>query len=412
MKMLFISLLVTFSFLGCNSEEKLVQATYPNPDRSLPPSNVGVYMGAVAFVDTYPQGPLDGAVRVLSLNDFESIFIGNSSSRYEHRLAHIQMKKFFENGGQEALVTRVEIPEGRELQADDVISRFHNLRGVTHYATLVLPVLANLRESEATRVRSHALDLVKERDSFLLIDPKHEGQMSFEDVIKWRDEAQDLTEARSYAAVYFGRLFVVDESIGIQGMYIDPTPSVAGIFSNTSQYPEWKPPGNIELKGFEGLEYHLTDEEMAELNAPINGLSICSIRSLPNRGPVVWGIRTLDGNSYDFRYINSRRNVSMVRKSFQDLLDHEFIFYPNTQSTWESIKTSFSIFLESRWSMGALAGGSIQESFKVEVGLGETMSEQDIIDGYIKVRVSLQLASINPGEFIELDLSLKLPGAK
>ena len=64
---------------------------------------VGVATSIGAFVDTFPMGPLDEAVHVLSLADFENQF-GGLSAQSE---ASYGIQQFFLNGGTEAYVVRV-----------------------------------------------------------------------------------------------------------------------------------------------------------------------------------------------------------------------------------------------------------------------------------------------------------------
>jgi len=59
-----------------------------------------------------------------------------------------------------------------------------------------------------------------------------------------------------------------------------------------------------------------------------------------------------------------------------------------------------STFLGNQWRAGALAGSQPQDAYSVSVGLGTTMSAQDIVDAYM--RVSIKVAISHPAEFIEL----------
>ena len=54
----------------------------------------------------------------------------------------------------------------------------------------------------------------------------------------------------------------------------------------------------------------------------------------------------------------------------------------------------------------ALAGATPKDAFFVKVGLGETMTAQDILDGKLIIQVGL--AAVRPAEFIILQFSHKL----
>ena len=411
MAKLLISFLYVLLLCGCTEDGKALATPcgylgHNNPS----PSLVEDKMLTTAFIDVYPQGEFNYPVVVTSLSDFEQIFIGNSTTRDEHRLAHLQMKMFFKNGGRTAVVRRVELPLDRELKAEDVIPYLNELKNEEKVATLVLPVLSHMTELEASKVRAEALQYAKEKNVFFIIDPKHSGQLSFEDVIQWRDEAQDLiSDARSYAAAYFGRLLVHDDELGIQDMYIDPSATMAGVYSRvTEDQGVHVSPANIPLIGVDDVEVYLSSEQMGELNLPINGLSICPLGKNPNLSIVAWGTRTLDGNNSSFRYIQNRRSISMLDRSINSYLESNIIFNINNANTWFVIKSEISSFLTILFDRGMFLGATPKEAFNVKVGLGETMTEEDILNGYLKVQIAVSLWS--PGEYELLNFELKLAG--
>jgi phage tail sheath protein FI len=135
------------------------------------------------------------------------------------------------------------------------------------------------------------------------------------------------------------------------------------------------------------------------MNVPLDGLAVNAIRQFPGRGAVVWGARTLDGNSQDYRYIQVRRTLIYIEQSIKTALA-PFAFAPNTGVTWTSVNAMISDFLTQLWTQGGLMGDKPSDAFQVSVGLGSTMTAQDVLDGYMRVSVTLQM--IRPAEFIEL----------
>lgn len=131
----------------------------------------------------------------------------------------------------------------------------------------------------------------------------------------------------------------------------------------------------------------------------VTGKSVNAIRTLPNYGVVIWGARTLDGNSQDWRYINVRRTLIMIEQSIKYALQ-SYIFQPNVSNTWVAVQSSISNFLTSLWAQGALQGAKPSDAFNVQVGLGVTMTAQDILNGLMNV--SVQVAVTHPAEFIVL----------
>lgn len=59
-----------------------------------------------------------------------------------------------------------------------------------------------------------------------------------------------------------------------------------------------------------------------------------------------------------------------------------------------------SNFLAGIWTRGGLAGAAPDEAFAVHVGLGETMTPQDILEGIM--RITVMVAVTRPAEFIEI----------
>jgi phage tail sheath protein FI len=59
-----------------------------------------------------------------------------------------------------------------------------------------------------------------------------------------------------------------------------------------------------------------------------------------------------------------------------------------------------SNFLTGIWKRGGLAGSTTEDAFSVHVGLGDTMTPEDILEGIL--RVTVLVALIRPAEFIEI----------
>ena len=120
---------------------------------------------------------------------------------------------------------------------------------------------------------------------------------------------------------------------------------------------------------------------------------------------LVWGARTLDGNSQDWRYISIRRTVIFIEQSIKYAIE-PYVFAPNTAATWANIQALITNFLTNVWKIGALAGATPKDAFSVNIGLGVTMTPVDILDGIM--RVSVQVALTRPAEFIVLTFQQKM----
>lgn len=51
---------------------------------------------------------------------------------------------------------------------------------------------------------------------------------------------------------------------------------------------------------------------------PLSGKSVNAIRTFTGEGVKVWGARTLDGNSLDWRYIDVRRTMIFLEESVKN----------------------------------------------------------------------------------------------
>jgi phage tail sheath protein FI len=82
------------------------------------------------------------------------------------------------------------------------------------------------------------------------------------------------------------------------------------------------------------------------------------------------------------------------------------VFEPNDANTWIKVKGMIENFLTLQWRSGALQGAKADESFFVKIGLGETMTSIDILEG--RMNVEIGMAVVRPAEFIILIFSHKL----
>jgi phage tail sheath protein FI len=191
------------------------------------------------------------------------------------------------------------------------------------------------------------------------------------------------------------------ETLVAAAMNILPaSPFAAGVWAaSDSRNGVWNAPANIALASAVSPLYIMSDAEQGGFNMPVNGQAINIIRAQPGRGNVVWGARTLDGNSLDYRYIQVRRTLIYIEQSIKQALA-PYVFAANDSLTWSTVSAAISSFLTDLWQRGGLMGAKPSEAFTVSVGLGSTMTAQDVLNGYMIVAVTLQL--IHPAEFIEL----------
>lgn len=181
---------------------------------------------------------------------------------------------------------------------------------------------------------------------------------------------------------------------------LPPAAAMAGIYTmvdNTRGV--WKAPANVSLASVVSPAVNITHDEQEDLNVTTAGKSINALRTFIGEGTLVWGARTLDGNSLDWRYINVRRTMIMIEESLR-LATKAYVFEPNVSGTWVTIKGMCDNFLTGIWKRGGLAGANTDDAFSVNVGLGSTMTSEDILEGILRVTILVALS--RPAEFIEI----------
>ena len=204
-------------------------------------------------------------------------------------------------------------------------------------------------------------------------------------------------------------LQIIDEIRHVMNL-LPPSPAMAGIYTSVdSSRGIWKSPANVSVNSVIEPVIAISHEDQENLNVDaLAGKSVNAIRAFPGKGALVWGARTLDGNSLDWRYINVRRTAIMLEQSIKlSLL--AFVFESNDANTWREIKNMVSNYLTNLWKEGALAGARAEDAFAVQIGLGETMTNQDILEG--RLLLSVRFAPIRPAEFIIIafEQSIQVP---
>ena len=357
---------------------------------------------------------------------------------------HLQL--FFENGGGDCYVVSIGVADSQATTLDDAhfTAGLAETRKVDEPTLLVFPEAASLDNDAAGQgaVISSALEQCFDlKDRFTVTSVNAD-----EDVTAFRTAVG--TENLRYGAVYYPNLITGisriynDANVAITGgidgyatledvrdgdgvlppnttlyntitaavaekvgsLELSPDAAAAGIYATVDESRGvWKAPANVSLRGVVAPSTLLTDKDQEGLNVDsVAGKSINAIRTFTGRGTIVWGARTLDGNSNEWRYVNVRRFFTFAEESIQKAMN-SFVFEPNTAQTWMRIKGTIDNFLTSQWRQGALAGAKPEDAFFVNVGLGVTMTSNDINNGILNIEIGM--AAARPAEFIVLKFS-------
>jgi phage tail sheath protein FI len=197
-------------------------------------------------------------------------------------------------------------------------------------------------------------------------------------------------------------------AIGNMTLKLPPAGAVAGIYAAVDNARGvWKAPANVTVATAVGPTIAITADEQGTMNVdPTSGKSVNAIRAFAGLGTLVWGARTLAGNDNEWRYVNVRRFCIMVEESIKKAT-MQFVFEPNDANTWVKVQGMIENFLTTQWRQGALQGVKPEDAFYVSVGLGKTMTADDVLEGRMIVQVGL--CPVRPAEFIVLQFIQTLP---
>ncbi|WP_062056382.1 phage tail sheath family protein [Aquimarina longa] len=435
----------------------------------LAPSIAQISTAVPVFIGYTKKGTLKEAVRITSLKEYENEFGGsfphdfklNSSlevdSSYTKTLDYIlyeSIQLYFLNGGRVCYILPVgNFPVDTTtgiLKNESNITKADFINAMPIIETLDEPTLIAFPEAVKFNTQKYgeiAVEALKTshntKDKFALIDQSYES-----DLLNFNPASNALgaeafrtalgTEYLSYGAVYYPSLavsidFTINEEKSVVGtdtlkklktdrdtnyekailaihkekkMYIPPSSLIAGVYAkNDREYGFWKAPANISLQGVIKPKKAISDATQQKLNVDATGKSINAIRQFTGKGTIVWGARTLDGNSNEWRYISVRRLFMTVEESIKKATA-QFVFENNDTKTWVKVNAMISAYLNELWKQGALMGASAKEAYFVRVGLGTTMTQQNILDGQMIIQIGL--AAVRPAEFIILSFSHKM----
>jgi Bacteriophage tail sheath protein len=335
----------------------------------------GVSTSTAGFVGTVPAGPTGQAVRVASVAELQGTF-GVSDPPSDLAFA---VQGFFANGGSDAWV--VGLPQGAPL-TDGLAA----LDAVLDLAILCLPGASDVG------VLREALAYAERRGAFAIIDPPGTDPDAAVQLV------QDLAATGiSNGAMYFPPLLVADPT-GEPSPPRPPCGHVAGVYARTdAARGVWKAPAGTDASviGVLDLAMHLTDEEDRRLEtAGVNGL-----RSFPDRGPLVWGARTIvgvDELASEWKYVPVRRFVISLERSI-DQGTRWAVFEPNDEPLWAQIRLEVSTFLNGRLRAGAFAGRTPAEAYFVRCDRS-TMTQDDLDNGRLVMLIGV--APVRPAEFV------------
>lgn len=296
---------------------------------------------------------------------------------------HITLKTYFDNGGGVCYL----VPTG-----DTFVDNVKALDDVTLVVEAGVPAVKADVESLCMTGETRFAVLDGPKGAIFKRPPEQRGSD-----VGWGDTYPET----AFAAAYYPWL-TATWAVDADGKLIEipPSAAIAGVICSVdrTQGP-WKAPANVALAGGVVPLYKVSDDDQSQCMVP---KALNMIRTFHGTGPLVWGARTLKSSDDDWRYVSVRRLFNAVQMDLKRALAYS-VFEPNSQPTWEGVKSAISSYLNALWKRGGLQGSSEQEAFIVKVGKGITMTDDDIRAG--KMIVEIGLAAVRPAEYIILQFT-------
>ncbi|MCG1040907.1 MULTISPECIES: phage tail sheath C-terminal domain-containing protein [Burkholderiaceae] len=294
-------------------------------------------------------------------------------------LLYVSLKTYFENGGGYAYV----------CPTDQLTTQVPGLDDVT------LIVAAGQWDDTGKSLQTSVTQLCKDgKGLFALLD----GPVGL------NTPKADMADypSLSCAAVYGPWLTANWLSKDAKG--IPPSAAVAGAVCTTDrERGVWKAPANIGLKGGVKPKERVSDTVQGDYNKYAKPLNL--IRAFQGTDPLIWGARTLATDTDRWQYVPVRRLFNAVEKDIGRAM-HTVMFEPNSQPTWEKVRAAIDNYLHAVWRQGGLQGSKPDEAYFVQIGLGLTMTQDEINNGQLIVKIGL--APVRPAEFIILQMTQDL----
>lgn len=362
---------------------------------------IAVSTSTVVFVGCAASGPFNQPVLISGFSEYQRLFQRSAKAEPPSQpdAMTLAVMAFFGNGGKDAYICRLASANDDNDVAGLTVNDYNQfyqtvLAPLNDYNLLLLPGQhwQRSKHAQSNAVISASLAFCQQqKHCLLLLDLAADLQLNS------AAEASAIgLPVSSYAALYYPWLTITNPLAN--GMLsIPPAAVAAGLFCrNDARYGVWKAPAGVtaKLMGITGLAFTLSDSVQQQLNP----LGINCIRTLPRVGTVLWGARTLAGQTdTEWRYISVRRTAIFIEQSVLQSLQWT-VFEPNDQPLWQAVRRNISNFMNTLFRAGAFQGAAPQEAFFVRCGLNETMTEQDI--NQQQLNIELGFAPVKPAEFV------------
>ena len=301
------------------------------PQKPGPPRIEVLPHGLPGFVGRCSQGPMASPVRVRNWPDFIDRFGAGTGSPMNRALY-----AYFLNTDQPAWVTRCSATDAM-TQGERLLAYQQALQALaaTDVSALQLPDL-DWSGDDVTILQWAGSDCERLDNRVLLVDPPPSRKLSS----AARVNGLQLPTSSVVACYYpWARMQNPDFVAGAvprlpRTILVSPSALASAVWANNDRdRGVWKAPAGLDtaLTGVRRLRFAVDSATQQVLNP----LGINCLRQLPGKGTLVWGARTLAGQTAaDYRYIPVKRTTQYVYHCIERST-RGALFEPNDSALWQ-----------------------------------------------------------------------------
>lgn len=298
------------------------------------------------------------------------------------------------------------------LLASDIVGSTGTEEGLQIFKnqeSVDINVLVVPGKSSLESVASEMLAICESRgDCIAVIDPP--DQLSAQGVVDWHngegggEDDPSSALSSSYGACYYPWLKIYD-NYNSQNLWVPPSGFVVAQYAKSDRIANtWFAPAGMKRGNItRALDVRFSPNKGERDLMYGGGNAINPIVNFSQEGITIWGQRTLQRESSATDRVNVRRLLVMIRKAIAASTRY-LIFDPNDEFLWNEWKGMVRPYLEN------LKKARAFYDYQIQMGLGTTMSNQDIDNNEVNGRVAVQ--PTKSGEFFNIDFVLRNTGAE
>ncbi|AQS36645.1 Phage tail sheath protein [Shewanella psychrophila] len=343
-------------------------------------------------------------VEITSFEDFRIRFFNDLLPTEQYSKFYYSIKHYFDNGGQSGFVFSLgsEVKGGWLAIQDKFTPLIAKVEAEDSISLLAFPDIIKLETlADHLLAWKHLLAVCQVRSGlFAILDTPDTP------IIAQKELLNAEIPGDNYGAAYWPHLethypdtyAAANPGTEATNIVVPPSAAVIAAIQKVDQGKGlWCAPANVTLAQVNNP----TRSHYGFIDQPCE-IAVNLIRDFPGRGTKIWGCRTLSKSTQLVsRYVQTRRLLSYCEQQL-GLLGQQFVYEPNNELTWYKLKGLVNNWLYELWYQGALAGDIEDDAFQISLGLGETMTQEDILAG--RMLMTIKLSPLAPAEFIEFSL--------